>query len=87
MAAKSVDQISITNWTVTGSSPAVPQFSAEIYVRWTDEEGVIHTHEDTYLFPNELADIPLAVLREFMGKIIMAKVRVTLGVDTWDDYS
>lgn len=86
MPARNVDQVLIGNWQKTGPTPPVPQWSVDISVRWTDLEGGSHEHSGTYLFPNELAGIPLASLRQFMGGIIMAAVRVRLGINTWEDY-
>lgn len=86
MPARNVDQILIGNWRETGPTPPVPQWGVDITVKWTDTEGEGHEHSGTYLFPNELAGIPLASLRYFMQEIIMAAVRVKLGIDSWEDY-
>jgi len=86
MPARNVDQILIQNWQETGPTPPVPQWSVDITVRWTDLDGNSHEHSGTYLFPNELAGIPPRTLRHFMEEIIISKVRVTLGIDSWEDY-
>lgn len=86
MPARNVDQILIQHWQKTGPTPPVPQWSVDITVRWTDLAGGKHEHMGTYLFPNEMADMPMAVVRQFMEQIIIAKVRVTLGIDDWDSY-
>lgn len=86
MPARNVDQVLIQNWQKTGPTPPVDQWSVDITVRWTDLEGSAHEHSDTYLFPNVLASMPLASRRSFMEQIIMAGVRVALGIDTWEDY-
>ena len=64
----------------------MPQWSVDITVKWTDTEGEGHERSGTYLFPNELVGIPPASLRHFMQEIIMAAVRVRLGIDTWENY-
>ena len=80
-----VHQVNIGNWQTTGQSPRVTQYSVDVYVCWTDNEGTVHEHQGTYLFPNELADIPQEALRALMEQIIIAKLRVTLGISTWQE--
>lgn len=86
MPARNVDQILIQNWQKTGPTPPVDQWSVDIEVKWTDTDGNHHEYAGTHLFPNELASMPLRSLRFFMEKMIIAAVRVTLGIDTWEDY-
>lgn len=86
MPARNVDQVLIGNWQKTGPAPPVDQWSVDISVKWTDVEGDKHEHSDTYLFPNEMATMPLKSRRHFMKRVIMASVRVALGIDTWEDY-
>ena len=86
MPARNVDQVLISNWQQTGPTPPVAQWSVDITVRWTDMEGVAHEHAATHIFPNEMAVMPLRSRRFFMEQIIMAGVRVALGIDTWEDY-
>ena len=86
MAARNVDQILIGNWQKTEVRPRVDQWSVDITVRWTDTEGGSHEYLGTHLFPNELAGIPLSSIRYFMEQIVMAAVRVQLGIDEWEDY-
>lgn len=86
MPARSVDQVNIGGWQKTGPTPPVDQWSVDIMVKWTDTEGGHHEYEGTHFFPNELAGMPLASLRHFMERMIMAAVRVTLGIDSWEDY-
>lgn len=86
MPARNVDQVLIGNWQKTGPTPPVPQWSVDITVIWHDVGGMEHNYSGTHLFPNELAGVPLASLRHFMEQIIMAAVRVQLGIDSWEDY-
>ena len=86
MPARNVDQVLIQNWTNMGVTRPVPRWSVDIAVKWTDLEGQAHEYAGTHYFPDELADIPLPVIRAFMEQMIMAKVRVTLGIDEWDNY-
>ena len=85
--ARNVDQINITNWAATGSTVPVPQYSVDVEIYWTNDDGSQGHHgPETYLWPNVLADVPLKVVREFMREMIEARARVELGIDTWDMY-
>ena len=84
--ARSVDQINIGNWQLENPTPKVNQYSVDVEVYWTKYDGTKGEYSGTHLFPNELADIPLTAIKEFMRKIIEAKVRVNLGIDTWEMY-
>lgn len=86
MNVRAVDQINITNVHATGDTAPVPRYSFDIYIHWTDHDGTTHTHSDTYIWPNVLADVPNNVVRRFMEKMVIAKVRVELGIDEWEDY-
>lgn len=86
MPAKNVDQILIRGWQKTEVRPRIDQWSVDISVKWIDLQGLHHKRSGTYLFPNVLADVPLGVVRHFMEEIIVAKARVQLGIDTWEDY-
>jgi hypothetical protein len=85
MPARNVDAIFIQNWQNMGTTVPVDKWSVDITVQWTDLEGAQHEHQGTYNFPNVLADVPLHVIRRFMEEIIIAKVRVTLGIDEWSE--
>ena len=86
MAARSVDEINISNVTSLGTTVPVNKYSFDIEVKWTDLQGGKHVHSDTYVWPNVLADVPNKVVREFMQEMVIAKVRVELGIDDWENY-
>lgn len=86
MPARSVDEINITNVQATGTTIEVDCYSFDIEVKWTDHSGGKHQHSDTYIWPNVLADVPNNVVKRFMEEMVIAKVRVTLGIDEWEDY-
>ena len=86
MPARSVDEINITNVQPVGTTVQVDRYSFDIEVKWTDMQGDKHQHGDTYVWPNVLADVPNHVVREFMQAMVIAKVRVVLGIDEWEGY-
>ncbi|MGD8499003.1 MAG: hypothetical protein PVJ86_00055 [Phycisphaerales bacterium] len=84
--ARSIDAIFYTNWQETESNIPIPQYSLHIKINWTNEDGNQHEHEDDYLFPNVLADMPLKVRRRYAEEMMTAKARVALGINSWEDY-
>ena len=86
MPARSVDEINISNVTNLGTTVPVDQYSFDIEVKWTDLTGGKHTHSDTYVWPNVLSSVPNNVVKAFMQEMVIAVVRVTLGIDDWDDF-
>lgn len=85
--ARSVDEINITNFVNTGLTTALPRYTFTLQIKYTDNAGVKQTYgPTTQTYPNDLAAMPLAVRRAFAEKMIMATVRVTLGIDDWEAY-
>ena len=83
--ARAVDQVLIDNWQATGTDVAVPQYSVDIGVTWTDYDGDRHNWTGRERFPNVLQEFPLAVVRYTMEELILQAVRVRLGIDEWGD--
>ena len=69
------------NWTDQGTTVPVPKWRVDIKVQWTDDAGTPHEREDTYNFPNILAGIPARRMRGYMERLILAEVRIALGID------
>ena len=86
MPARSVDEINISNVSQTGTNAKVDRYSFDIQVKWTDHSGGKHEHSDTYVWPNVLSDVPNNVVKEFMQEMVIAKARVALGIDDWENY-
>ena len=84
---RSVEEIKITNWQQTGSNVPIPQYQFDLEIKWTDNEGNPHTHNGTYRYPNDIASMPLKVRRCYAEDMVIAAVRVTLGLNVWSDYS
>jgi len=80
---QSVDQVLISGWTATGVKPQVPQYRVNISVLWTTSDGQSHTWSGAELFPNVLAEAPLATVKEMMQDFILKAVRVRLGIEGW----
>lgn len=77
-----VHELNITNWTDESNTVPVPQWSVDVEVKWTDDAGDDHLHQQNYLFPNVLSGVPLKRLRHYMKEIIQQEVYVALGI--WD---
>ncbi len=85
--ARSVDQLNITNWQATGQNVPIPQYEFDLEIKWTADDGTKHVHgPQTYRFPNDIASMPLPVMREFAQQMIVATARFALGIDTWDQH-
>ena len=88
MPARSVDEINITNFVNTGATTPFSRYRFTLEIKWTDDQGVRRTHGPLeYTFPNDLTAMPLAVRRAFAEKMIIATARVTLGIDSWENYT
>ena len=88
MTVRSVDEINISNWTVTGVNVQIPQYSFVIEIKWTDNDGEKHTYGPvTKKYPNDIADMPLLVRKRYAEEMIIATARVALGIDDWSMYS
>lgn len=88
MSYRNVDQVMITNWVDTGLTTPFSRYTFTLKITWTDNDGVKHVHgPQAYTFPNDLATMPLAVRKAFANQMILAMVRVTLGIDDWEQYT
>lgn len=88
MAARSVDEINISNFVNTGQTTPLARYTFTLHIKWVDAQGEAREHgPQTYTYPNDLASMPLAVRRMFAEKMIMAAARVALGIDEWSDYT
>lgn len=84
---RTVEEINITNWQATGSNVPILQYQFDLEIKWTDTDGNPHIHNGTYRYPNDISDMPLNVRRRYAEDMIIAQVRVTLGINEWDDYA
>lgn len=85
--ARSVDEINITNFVDTGQNGQISRYQFTLEVKWTDDQGIEHTHgPQQYTFPNALASMPMRIRRRFAEQMIEATARVALGISSWEDY-
>ena len=68
-------------WNWTGQDVKTPQAELAIRIEWTDNTGGKHEHEETVRFPNILADVPVAWLKEEMQELMLRALRKKAGVD------
>lgn len=78
--ARSVN-VFIGPWGPPGDTVPVEKRDVLVKFEWVNHDGVEHTHEATYTFPNILAGIPLRRLRRYMEDIILSEARIQLEID------
>lgn len=83
---RSIDEINITNWANLGTTTPIERRSFTLEVKWTRDDGTKGTHTSSRTFPAALSTMPLAVLHRFVTEMVIAVVRVELGLATWEDY-
>lgn len=82
-----INEFNITNFVNTGLTTAIPRYTFTLEIKWTDDAGEQRTHgPQSYIYPNDIATMPLAVRRRFAIDMINATARVALGVSTWSEY-
>ncbi len=80
--ARSVDQVNITNVQATGQTTPIARYTFSLEVTWTDDAGVKHHHgPQTYTWPNDLADVPQRIVRQWAVELVTQAVRWRLGID------
>ncbi len=86
LSVQSIDEMNITNWQETGTNVKIPQYSFDLEIKWTDQFGVKREHSGTYLYPNDISEMPMGVRKRFAEEMIVATARVKLGIDNWEDH-
>jgi len=79
--ARSVNELNITDWHLTGKSAPLPQHKFKLEIKWTDSSGNKHAHSGTYHFPDDIVDMPMAMQKRFAEDMTVAVVRIVLGID------
>jgi hypothetical protein len=67
-----------SNWKATGKNISVPQYSVDVTLNWIDDEGVSHTRSETLKFPNFLANVGAADLKEWLTELLVREARQRL---------
>jgi hypothetical protein len=67
-----------SNWKATGKNISVPQYSVDVTLNWIDDEGVSHTRSETLKFPNFLANVGAADLKEWLTELMIREAQQRL---------
>lgn len=70
--------IFVNGWQATGKNISVPQYSVNFTIDWIDDEGVSHTRSETLKFPNFLANVGAADLKEWLTELLAREARQRL---------
>jgi len=82
--AQSVERMDIVNIQDTGLTTSIARYTFDLEIWWTDDDGQPrHYGPAEHVWPNDLAGVPLNVMREWAIELVSAAVRVELGIDTW----
>ena len=71
----------IGNWTATGVNVSTPQYSVDVTINWTRNDGTQDTKSATVKFPNVLAQLPAAWVKQEMEELLLRAARKLAGVD------
>ena len=71
----------IDGWRWTGQQVQTPQAEVNLRIEWTDNAGQQRQRIETVRFPNILADVPVAWLKQEMEDLMLRALRVKAGVD------
>ena len=71
----------ITNWQATGQTVNTPQYSVDVRIDWTKNDGTADTRTATVRFPNVLAQLPVAWVKQEMEDLLLRAARKLAGVD------
>lgn len=67
-----------SNWQATGKNISVPQYSVAVQLDWIDNAGVSHTRSETLKFPNFLANVGAADLKEWLTELMIREAQQRL---------
>jgi len=82
VTTRSVDQILIGNIQDTGLTTPIKRYTFDLEITWTTSDGAVHHHGPaTYVWPNDLADVPLSIVKQWGVDLVIQAVRWRLGVD------
>ena len=71
----------VTGITATGNSVPVPQYEIELTAQWIANDGTAKERTETVRFPNILAQVPAAWLKEHLTELLIDAARQVYGVD------
>jgi len=67
-----------SNWKATGKNISVPQYSVDVTINWTADDGGSHTASETLRFPNFLQNVGAADLKEWLTELMTREARQRL---------
>lgn len=76
----SVSEFNLSNISKTGNSVPVPQWTFDVQVIWTDDDGAHQEHSGTYRFPNVLSAAPDGYMRQKFMEMVQDIAYFNLGI-------
>ena len=70
-----------SNWKKTGVNVSVPQYSVDVAINWTANDGTQNTRSEILKFPNFLTNVGADDLKEWLTELMIREARERLGVD------
>ena len=68
----------VNNWQATGKNISVPQYTVDVTINWTRNDGTTGTRTETLKFPNFLAKVGAADLKEWLTDLMIQEARQRL---------
>lgn len=82
VGTRSVDRIDITNIQATGLTTPIDRYTFWLEFWWTENDGTKRHHgPQQYVWPNDLADVPNHIVKEWATELVTQAVRWRLGID------
>lgn len=67
-----------SNWQATGKTISVPQYSVDVTINWIADDGTPNTRSETLRFPNFLANVGAADLKEWLTELMLRETQQRL---------
>lgn len=84
--ARSIDRIDIGSIVDTGLTTAIKRYRFTLEFWWTDDAGEKrHYGPAEHVWPNDLADVPLRIVKGWATDLITQAVRWRLGLEPYPD--
>lgn len=84
--ARSVDRIDIGSIVDTGLTTAIKRYRFTLEFWWTDTDGTKRHYGPTeHIWPNDLSDVPLRIVKGWATDLITQAVRWRLGLEPYPD--
>lgn len=81
-----IHEINFAGLNATGSTAPVPQYTFNVNIKWTDDNGNAQEHTGTYTWPNILSQAPNGWLRRTVIEHILTPMALDyLGIQPLED--